>query len=130
MLTLTLRTDNPLAEIGLYEDDKKLAYERWEAHRQLAETLHSRVRDILQSQQKDWADIQGIICYQGPGSFTGLRIGLSVANALAASLPAKIIATTGDSWITDGLEQLAVGLDQQVTLPEYGAPVHITQQRK
>ncbi len=130
MLTLTIRTDKPEAEIGLYNDQEQLAYVTWEAHRQLAETLHSKIKELLEQQGKDWADIQGLICYQGPGSFTGLRIGLSAANALAASLAAAIVGTTGDDWIRTGLDLLLSGSDQKVVLPEYGAPVHITQQRK
>lgn len=130
MLILTLRTDNPQAEIGLYEDDHQLAYYTWEAHRQLAETLHLKIRSLLEGQHKQWSDIQGIVVYRGPGSFTGLRIGLSVANALAASLPAAVIARTGDDWTNEGISSLATGQDQKVVLPEYGRPVHITQQRK
>ena len=130
MLTVTLRTDKPQAEIGLWQGGSILTEETWEAHRQLAETLHSKIKELLASQDKDWSDIEGIVCYQGPGSFTGLRIGLSVANALAASLPAPIVATAGEDWLQQGLLLLTDGKDQAVALPEYGAPVHITQQRK
>jgi tRNA threonylcarbamoyladenosine biosynthesis protein TsaB len=130
MLILTLRTDKPEAEIGLYDNDRQLAHKMWEAHRQLAETLHVRLKELLDSQQKTWADIGGIVCYQGPGSFTGLRIGLSVANALAASLSAAIVATGGKDWVRVGLTKLSAGQDDHLALPEYGAPVHITQQRK
>lgn len=130
MIILTLRTDKPDAEIGLFDKQKELATVTWQAHRQLAETLHTKVQQLLTSQDKDWADVEGIVCYQGPGSFTGLRIGLSVANALAASLPAPIVGTTGDDWLADGLASIAEGKDQGVVLPEYGAPVHITQRKK
>ncbi len=130
MFTLVIRGDNPLAEVGLFEGSNKIAFTQWQAHRELAETLHLKIKDLLEQSGKDWSDIQGIVCYQGPGSFTGLRISLSVANALAVSLPAAIVATSGENWVQDGLTQLATGQDQKVVLPEYGAPVHITQQRK
>lgn len=82
MLILTIRTDKPEAEIGLCNGDKQLAYETWQAHRLLAETLHRKVEDLLASQSKTVDDIEGLVGFQGPGSFTGLRIGLSVVNAL------------------------------------------------
>jgi tRNA threonylcarbamoyladenosine biosynthesis protein TsaB len=128
MLILTIRTDKPEAEIGLYDDDRKLAYETWPAHRQLAETLHSKIMELLQSQDKSLDDIQAVVAYKGPGSFTGLRIGLSVANALASSLKLPITGSTGEGWIKAGRPQL--NKPGQLVMPEYGAPVHITQPKK
>jgi tRNA threonylcarbamoyladenosine biosynthesis protein TsaB len=92
MLILTLRTDNPEAEVGLYDDEEQLSYETWTAHRQLAETIHGKVKALLGTKGKDWHDVQGVVAYQGPGSFTGLRIGLTVANALAQGLQVPIVA--------------------------------------
>ena len=130
MIILTLRTDKPEAEIGLYDDQEQLAYETWTAHRQLAETLHAKIQELLKNQNKDWADIQGIIIFKGPGSFTGLRIGMSVANALAYSLSVPIIGTIGDNWQTQGIENLLTGKSDKVAVPEYGSEAHITAPRK
>ncbi len=130
MLILTLRTDKPESEIGLFDDQTRITYETWQAHRQLAETIHYKIAALLEAQDKTWADVQGIIAYQGPGSFTGLRIGFSVANALASSNGIGIAATTGDNWIDNGIYDLLDGKTTKVALPEYGAPVHITPQKK
>lgn len=130
MLILTLRTDKPEAEIGLYEDEKQLLYETWQAHRQLAETIHKKITDVLKAQDKQLPNIEGIVVYHGPGSFTGLRIGLSVANALVNSYGIQISGTTGDDWIISGIKILQAGKGQQVALPEYGSPAHITAPKK
>lgn len=126
---LTLRTDNPEAEIGLYEDNKQLAYLTWQAHRQLAETIHTKIQEMLKKQGKGWQDITGVVVYKGPGSFTGLRIGLSVANALAYSLGIPIVAEQED-WIAQGIKRLVAGDSDRIAKPEYGAPVHITLPKK
>jgi len=129
MLILTLRTDNPQAEIGLYESNEKLAYEKWVAHRQLAETIHTKILDLLKTQDKQWSDIQAVVCYEGPGSFTGLRIGISVANALASSLDVPIESSTGDDWIEIAIRKIATSSYTKPVMPVYGAEVHITQPR-
>lgn len=130
MLILTLRTDKPESEIGLFDDQVQIAYEVWQAHRRLAETIHYKIAAILDANKKTWADVQGIVAYQGPGSFTGLRIGLSVANALASSNNIMIAAATDEQWIKTGIAELLAGNGSTVALPEYGAPVHITKQKK
>lgn len=130
MIILTLRTDKPEAELALFDDDTVLEQKNWLAHRQLAETLHAVIKETLHKQGKDWVDVQGIVVYKGPGSFTGLRIGLSVANALAYGVGASIVGQTSDDWQKDGIAQLLAGQNQKQVLPEYGANVHITQQKK
>lgn len=129
MTILTLRTDKPEAEIGLYKDNQQLVYRTWQAHRQLAETIHQEIKQLLELQQLNWTDVEAIVVFKGPGSFTGLRIGLSVANALAYGLGVPLVATT-DDWIESGIKRLTAGESDKVAVPEYGSPVHITKQKK
>ncbi len=129
-MILTLRTDRPESEIGLFDGDKRVAYKTWQAHRQLAETIHAKLQDLLASQQKSFRDLSGIIVYQGPGSFTGLRIGTSVANALAYSLDIPVVAAAGKDWITQSVGQLSHAKPGNWVTPEYGVAPHITQPRK
>lgn len=129
MIILTIRTDKPEAEIGLYDGQKQLQYMVWEGHRQLAETLHTKIREVLENNNTAMSDISGIVVFKGPGSFMGLRIGMTVANTLAYSLNVPIVGET-DAWIEKGIERLLLGENEQVSLPEYGAPVHITTPKK
>lgn len=131
MLILTIRTDKPDSEIGLYEDGKQIDYMAWPAHRQLAETIHLKIKHLLDGSKNTQNNLDGIVVFQGPGSFTGLRIGLSVANALASGLNVPIVAGRGDDdWLKQGLERLEAGENDKIALPYYGAPVRITEQKK
>jgi tRNA threonylcarbamoyladenosine biosynthesis protein TsaB len=130
MLILTFRTDKPEAELGLFEDGNKLAYSIWPAHRQLAETIHLKISELLASQGRGLDDLDGLVVFKGPGSFTGLRIGISVANALAYSLQIPIVAETGERWLEQGRQALNKGKNQRIAVPEYGSPPHITTPRK
>jgi tRNA threonylcarbamoyladenosine biosynthesis protein TsaB len=126
MIILIIRTDKPEAEIGLYRDTEQLTYIIWQAHRALAETLHIKIRDMLTGHNLNMGDIQGVVCFRGPGSFTGLRIGLTVGNALAYGLDMPVVSETGDAWREQGITRLMSGEREEIAMPEYGADVHIT----
>jgi tRNA threonylcarbamoyladenosine biosynthesis protein TsaB len=130
MIILTLRTDKPEAEIGLYENDGRLVYETWVAHRELAETVHKKLSEILERSDKEIADIRGVVCYKGPGSFTGLRIGLTVGNALAYAQNIPVIARQDPAWLEHGIKDILSGNDDKVALPEYGEEAKTTKQKK
>jgi len=130
MIILTVRTEKPDAEIGLYDDRTQLAYETWQAHRQLAETMHAKIESMLKSQHKDWPDLQGIVCFEGPGSFTGLRIGLTVGNALSGSYGLPIVAAQDPNWLETGIDRLLAGETDELAMPFYGADAHITAPKK
>ncbi len=126
MIILTLRTDKPEAEIGLFEDAKALAHHTWQAHYELAETIHAQLRDFMQTRNMTIRDLQGIVVFKGPGSFTGLRIGLAVTNALAASYQLPIVGQTDGEWQSTGAMRLLNHETDLVVLPEYGSDPHIT----
>ncbi|GIW60788.1 MAG: hypothetical protein KatS3mg087_1854 [Patescibacteria group bacterium] len=127
---LTIRTDKPESELGLYDGHERIAYVSWEAHRQLAETIHTKINELLRDNRKNLSDIKGVVCYKGPGSFTGLRIGLTVGNALAYSLDIPIAGTNGDDWQVKGIYQLTKNPYKQTIVPDYGREAHITKQKK
>lgn len=130
MLILTIRTDKPEAEVGLFGGDQKLTYETWTAHRELSLTIHNKIAKILQFAGKEFQDVKGVVVFQGPGSFTGLRIGLSVANALAEGLNISIAAATGDDWIKQGMQSLKDGNNDIAAMPFYGSEVHISSPKR
>lgn len=127
---LTLRTDNPEAEIGLYRGDNQLSYYTWRADRKLATELLGVIRDELKKQNADWKDIAGVVAYEGPGSFTGLRIGITVADSIAYGNNVPIVGAQGDDWIATGLKRLVTGETDRLVLPHYGAEANITISKK
>jgi tRNA threonylcarbamoyladenosine biosynthesis protein TsaB len=126
MLFVSIRTDKPDAEVGLFEDKNQIAYEVWPAHRELSVQLHRKIEDLLASKGKSLADVNGIVCFAGPGSFTGLRIGLTVGDVLAYGLEQPVVGSTDPDWIQKGIDRLLSGENDKIAMPDYGAPVHIT----
>jgi tRNA threonylcarbamoyladenosine biosynthesis protein TsaB len=130
MLIITIRTDKPEAELGLSDDKTVLAYDVWPAHRELSATIHKKLATLLEEHGRQLEDIEGIVCFKGPGSFTGLRIGLTVGNELAYGLGVPIKGTMGDDWAQAGIAALLHGETDVQVIPEYGAEAHITIQKK
>ena len=98
----------------------------WEAGRTLARNLLK----FLEEKIGDLHPISGIGVMKGPGSFTGLRIGLTVVNTLADSLNIPIVGATGDDWRDLALGKLRSGENEKIVMPEYGAAANITAPRK
>lgn len=129
-MIVTIKTDNPIAEIGLFKDGKRLNYYTWEANRNLAKELLQTIQDLLQAEKADWKDISGVVVFKGPGSFTGLRIGITTANALAYGRNVPIVGELGEDWLQAGIERVSTGENDRIVLPHYGAEAHITPPKK
>jgi tRNA threonylcarbamoyladenosine biosynthesis protein TsaB len=82
-------------------DDK--TYEETFGH-DMAEKLLGFIKDKLEENGKTWQDIESIDFNNGPGSFTGLRIGASIVNTLIHEL----------------------NLPQKPFFPDYGRGANIT----
>jgi tRNA threonylcarbamoyladenosine biosynthesis protein TsaB len=118
------------ASITLVSDDgERMTYE-WEAGRSLARDMLAHLRSLLAEHSLTFADITGIGVNRGPGSYTGLRIGMTVLNTIASTQHIAIIGAIGDEWQDNCLRRLAAGEDDQMVLPEYGGDANITQPRK
>lgn len=124
-MRLYLKTDGNLCE--LYSNDN---YFSWEAGRELSKHLHKFIYESLQSLNKDWQDIDSIVAFKGPGSYTALRIGLTVVNTLANGLNIPIVGTEGKNWRKTGDDMLKNGENHQIVLPIYYQDAVITKPKK
>ena len=116
-------------QLTLVDGDKRTDYE-WVAERNLARDMLAYLRDRLAENEASFADISGIGVFRGPGSFTGLRIGLAVLNTIAHEQRIPIVGVTGDAWREECLDRLQNGRNDEIVLPEYGAEARITKPRK
>ena len=125
-MILAIRTDKPEAELYLISNGKVASEIKWEAHRELADTLLIKINELLKSKNISQQYIKGIIMHTGEGSFTGLRIGTTVANAMAYSLSIPIVAVKGGEWIKSGLVAIGSAKVGDLVVPEYNAEPNIT----
>lgn len=124
-MIILLDTSTATCFLTVVDDEARQDFE-WQAGRTLARGLLK----FLEEKTGDLHDISGIGVMKGPGSFTGLRIGLTVANTLADSLNIPIVGAAGEDWRETALEKLRAGENEKIVMPEYGAVAHITAPRK
>ncbi len=128
-MILLLDTSMPVCKLTFIEGDWRYDTS-WESGRGLAKGLLSFLEEQLQSQGKTWGDVTGLVIFKGPGSFTGLRIGITVWNSLAYARNLPIVGAMGDTWQEDGVKALENGVNDEIVLPEYGGEANITKPRK
>lgn len=128
-MILLLDTSTPTCKLSLIDDSSRHDDE-WQADRTLADNLLSYLRDQLAGQGKTFQDVTAVGVYQGPGSFTGLRIGLTVANTIADSQSIPIVGGTGDDWQRSVLTRIDAGENDLLVMPLYGSEANITTPRK
>lgn len=130
MIILGIRTDKPLAELYLYKGNEQIAQTQWLAHRELSSTIHEQIDKILNKSRISLKDIDGIVCFKGPGSFTGLRIGITVANAIAYAQSIPIVARGGDDWLKKAINDLVSGKTAKIVTPYYDRPATVSPPKK
>ncbi|MDO4781115.1 MAG: tRNA (adenosine(37)-N6)-threonylcarbamoyltransferase complex dimerization subunit type 1 TsaB [Candidatus Saccharibacteria bacterium] len=124
-MIILLDTATPVCRLTIMNGEQHQTHE-WHADRTLARFLLAFLRDKLAEQGAEITDITGIGVMKGPGSFTGLRIGLTVANTLADGLNVPIVGAMGEDWQAEALVRLNRGDTDTIVLPEYGGEAHIT----
>lgn len=90
MFTLLLDTSNTYLSIGLAKNHKvvdSIAYEAWQKQ---SEFLIQELDAILTRNSLTREDIEMVISAKGPGSYTGVRIALTVAKVIAFALNAPL----------------------------------------
>ncbi len=95
VLILALETSTGCGSVALTRGDGRSGKVLGEYTLQ-PEITHSRrllgsVRAMMNALQVSWSDLDGIAVSQGPGSFTGLRIGMAAAKGLALAADCPLI---------------------------------------
>ncbi len=136
---MILTIDTSLAtktELQLFDGDFKLLKKsEFLNHNNLSETLLSLIDKALSENKLNKNDLTALIVYPGPGSYTGLRIGITTANFIAYSLNIPILAFDGDINNREDLKRLNTQLKahdkrfDNPVVPFYKSPPHITKNK-
>lgn len=85
-LTLVLNTASQQNELYLLTGQDFLQKQIWQSNRDETDKLLPAIKNLLTKAEKNWSDLERLLVITGPGGFTSLRVGVSVANALIYAL--------------------------------------------
>ncbi len=94
MKILGVSTSSNIASVAICENDKTLLELNINNNKTHSETFIPLITELLDKANMKMQDIGAIACDVGPGSFTGIRIGISSIKAIAESLNLPIISVT------------------------------------
>lgn len=129
---LGIKTDSSLAELILANDSDYYEFS-WRADRKMAQDLLKNIEAFLHSKNLSWSSIAGVAVFLGPGSFTGLRIGCTVANTIAYSNNIPVVGAKTAGWFEISrtkLKNIKSGMALEYVTPDYEREARTTQPRK
>lgn len=92
-LILHIETSTDICSVALSEGDRQLSLVESGQERSHASLLNTFIRQSIAEAGKDIKDLDGIAVSKGPGSYTGLRIGVSTAKGLAYALQIPLLSS-------------------------------------
>ena len=91
MIVLGIETSSTCGSVAVVEDRKVLGELFFNTGRKHSTKIVPSITNLLSTVGLDKADLEGLAVTSGPGSYTSLRIGISIAKGLAYSLDIPLI---------------------------------------
>lgn len=103
MIRLAIDTSSPVSSVALQSGNGEILCRELDSRDTHSQTLQRAIDEIVsESSLTALADIQGVAVGLGPGSFTGIRIGLSYAKGLAWSLKVPLVGVGSFEAVAQG----------------------------
>lgn len=94
MLTLAISTSSKICSVALLENDKPVKELNIDNQKTHSENLLPLIDELFKSTNRNVSELNLIACDVGPGSFTGIRIGISTTKGFAEVNQIPVVACT------------------------------------
>ena len=94
MVTILLDSSNTNLSVGVAKDNILLDYISYEAWQRQSEYMIVELNKLLEKHNIKKEDITDVMVAKGPGSYTGVRIAITIAKTIAVALNAKLYAVS------------------------------------
>ncbi|TSC63450.1 MAG: hypothetical protein G01um1014106_497 [Parcubacteria group bacterium Gr01-1014_106] len=121
-MDLLVHTSTATGYIGLADRERVVAQEEFPVGRDLAATLSERIKKFLEAKRTTREAIQKVVVHTGPGSFTGIRLGVTTANAFGYARGIPVVGVSGPVGTPEELFERSRGIPAEGTIavPTYG----------
>ena len=94
MKILSIDTTSELGSIAITDDERVIEETLLQSGDGFAHVLFGEIENLLARNNLKLADIEGFASASGPGTFTGVRVGLTAAKGLAEGTSRKVVAVS------------------------------------
>ena len=91
MVVLFIDTCNKELAIGLSVDDKLVYKKEYDAFKRQSEVLAKEIVECFKACNIESNDVDKVVVTNGPGSYTGIRIGLTFAKVFTSVLNKELV---------------------------------------
>lgn len=102
MITILLDSSNTNLSVGIAKDNLLLDYISYEAWQRQSEYMIPELDKLLTKYDIKKEDITDVIVAKGPGSYTGVRIAITIAKTITTALDIKLYAVSSLRVLKDG----------------------------
>lgn len=93
-MLLAIDTSTHYASVAAHDGKRLLAEQTWLANQEHSRSLLPNIQRILADSRASLADVEAVAVALGPGSFNGLRVGLSTAKGLAIARNVQLVGAS------------------------------------
>lgn len=105
MITVLLDSSNTNLSVGVAKDNLLLECISYEAWQRQSEYMILELDKLFNKYGISKDDISDVVVAKGPGSYTGVRIAITIAKTIATALDAKLYAVSSLRVLKDGARQ-------------------------
>ena len=120
MLTLCIDTAYKYLAIALIEDDRVIASYCEECFKHQSEEIFTAMEKVFSQAGKSKGDIDSICISEGPGSYTGVRIAMTIAKTIGEVMPCDVYTISTLRLYAGCKENVMVLMDARAGRAYYG----------
>ncbi|MFN8393496.1 MAG: tRNA (adenosine(37)-N6)-threonylcarbamoyltransferase complex dimerization subunit type 1 TsaB [Bacteroidia bacterium] len=111
---LAIETATDVSSVALFEDGKLVGLQENHANRTHARLVTVMIERLLQDLEWTPRDLSAVCVAKGPGSYTGLRVGVSVAKGLCMALDIPLLSISSLEALAWSVRDVAQVMDARI----------------